>query len=95
MTPETRNLKEEQLSGYVRNSAIRRVLEYYGQTLEDMIEAIDEEIAEKDEHHESFEAEALSIVRNRLNSARIDLDLIAASAKTKAAMFEKECDLAE
>lgn len=95
MTPETRNLKEEQLSGYVRNSAIRRVLEYYGQTLEDMIEAIDEEIAEKDEHHEPFEAEALSIVRNRLNSARIDLDLIAASAKTKAVMFEKERDLAE
>ena len=95
MASDKQNREEEQLCEYVRNCAIRRVLEYYGQRLEDIIEDLDEQIAEQDKTPTPGESEALLIVRNRLNSARIDLDLIAASAKTKAVMFEKERDLAK
>lgn len=84
---------EEQLSTYVRNCATRRVLEYYAATLEDMVEDIDNEIAEMDRCNADDEANALAIVRNALNSVRIDLDLKAADAKLKSVQFEKIRDL--
>lgn len=84
---------EAQLSSYVSNCATRRVLEYYAATLEDMVEDIDNEIAEMDRCNANDEANALAIVRNALNSVRIDLDLKAADAKLKSVQFEKIRDL--
>ena len=78
-----------------KNSAIRRVLEYYAMDIENIVEDLDDRIEIAEKNDDPYEADALSIVRNALNSVRIDLDLKAAEAKAKVAMFEKERDLAE
>lgn len=86
---------EAKLLNLRRNSAIRRVLELYAANIESFVDTIDDEIEAAEKSGDQYEADALSIVRNALNSVRIDLDLKAAEAKAQVAMFEKERDLAE
>jgi myosin heavy subunit len=86
---------EAKLLNLKKNSAIRRVLEYYATDIEYIVEDLDDNIETAEKNGDQYEADALSIVRNALNSVRIDLDLKAAEAKAQVAMFEKERDLAE
>lgn len=85
----------DKISNYKKNSAIRRVLEYYTTDIEYIVEDLDDNIETAEKNGDQYEADALSIVRNALNSVRIDLDLKSAEAKAQVAMFEKERDLAE
>lgn len=86
---------DAKLLSLMKNSAIRRVLEYYATDIEDIVESIDDDIETAEKNGDRYDADALSVVRNALNSVRIDLDLKAAEAKAKVAMLEKELDLAE